>query len=93
MPSGELVTMYKFHLINTNRMSSKTRCDRVLRFRRKYIFLGQDFSFYYMFKTNFSGHKKILGHKKLGSTTPDCPLATGLPVKQTFRTWIKILLH
>jgi len=30
MHSGELVTMYKFHPINTNSMYSKTRCDQVL---------------------------------------------------------------
>jgi len=41
-----------------------------------------------MFKTNFSGHNEIGEH---------ClrmpPLTTGLPVKQKFRTWMKILLH
>jgi len=33
----------------------------------KYIFTGQDFCFYYMFKTNYSDHNKIWRHiKKLG---------------------------
>jgi len=38
--------MYKFHLINTKRMSSKTGCKQVLSFVGKCIFTGQDFSFY-----------------------------------------------
>jgi len=49
---------------------------------------GQDFNFSYMFKTNFSGHNKLGEHC---SRMP--PLATGLPVKQKFRAWMKILLH
>jgi len=41
-----------------------------------------------MFKTNFSGHNKI------GEHCPWMPhLATGLPVKKKFCTWMKILLH
>jgi len=39
-------------------------------------------------KQNFSGHNKI------GEHCPLMPLlATGLPVKQKFCTWMKILLH
>jgi len=41
--NGELVKMYKFHLINTKRMSSKTRCDQVLSFGVKCIFTGTRF--------------------------------------------------
>jgi len=56
--------------------------------------LGQDFSFYYVFKTKFSGQKKILGAQKIGEHCPRMPpLATSLPAKQNFRTWMKILLH
>jgi len=41
-----------------------------------------------MFKTNFSGHNKI------GEHCPGMPLlATGLPVKQKFPTWMKMFLH
>jgi len=41
-----------------------------------------------MFKPNFSGHNKT------GEYYPRMPpLATGLPVKQKFRTWMKILLQ
>jgi len=86
--NGELVKMYKFHLINTKRMSSKTRCDHVLSLEENTFLWGQDFSFYYMFKINFSGHNKIGEH---GPRMP--PLATGLPVKQKFRSGMKILLH
>jgi len=42
---------------------------------------GHDFCFYYIFKTNFSGNKKIWGVTKeiLGGTTPECsPVAMGL---------------
>jgi len=69
-------------------MSSKTKCDQVLSFGKKYILRGQDFSFYYMFRTNFSVHNKIGEHCPRRP-----PLATGLPVKQKFRTWMKILQH
>jgi len=67
--------MYKFHLINTKRMSSKTRCDRVLYVLEGNTFLlGKDFSFYYKFKTNFSGHYKILGaQKNWGEPPPNNP--------------------
>jgi len=45
MHNGELVRMYKFHMINTKRMSSKTRCDcdQVLSFWGKCIFTGTRF--------------------------------------------------
>jgi len=86
--------MYKFHLINTKRMSSKTMCGQVLIFGGNTFLLGQDFSFYYMLKTNFCGHKKILGAQKIGEHCPRMPpFAIGLSVKQNFRTWMKILLH
>jgi len=41
---------------------------------------GQDFCFYYMFKTNVSGRNKILGGtKKIGGTLlPNAPVAMGL---------------
>jgi len=39
-------------------MSSKTRCDQVLSFGGNTFLPGQDFSFYYMFKPNFSAHNK-----------------------------------
>ena len=87
-PNGELVKMYKFHLINTKRTFSKTRCDQVLRLGGNTFSRGRDFSFYYTFKKNFSGYNMI------GEHSPRMPpLATGLPVKQKFRTWMKILLH
>jgi len=51
-------------------------------FGRENAFLrGKDFCFYYMFKTNFSEHNKMLGgHKKdLGVTASECPtVSTGL---------------
>jgi len=49
--------------------------SQVLRFGEANYILGwQDFSFYYMFETNFSGHKKIWGaHKKLGGHCPRNP--------------------
>jgi len=47
--------MYKFHLINTKRTSSQSRCDQVLSLGGNTFLQGKDFSFYYMFKTNFSG--------------------------------------
>jgi len=47
-----------------------------------------------MFRAIFSGHKKIFGaQKNWGALHPNTPVATGLPVKQNFRTWMKILLH
>jgi len=39
---------------------------------RKYIQEG-NICFYCMFKTHFSGHNKIWGHKIGGSTAPECP--------------------
>jgi len=76
--------MYKFHLINTKKTSSKTRCNQVLSLGGNMLLRGQDFSIYYMFKTNFSGHNII------GEHCPRIPLlATCLPVKQKFRTWMK----
>jgi len=65
--------MYKFHLINKKRTSSTTTCDQVLSFGGKHNLRGKYFSFYYMFKTNFSGHNKILGAQKMGSSAPECP--------------------
>jgi len=41
-----------------------------------------------MFKTKFSGHNIIWEH-----CPRMLPLATRLPVKQKFCTWMKILLH
>jgi len=43
--------------------------------RGEYIFMGQDFRFYYMFKTNFSEHNKIWGEQK---KLVDAPVAAGL---------------
>jgi len=54
--------------------------------------LGQDFSFYYIFKKTFLGTRKFWGHKGLGNTAPECPQGYGPPAKQRFRTWMKILL-
>jgi len=54
--------MYKFHLNNTKKTSSKTRLGGNTFLR------GQDFSFYYMFKTNFSGTQYNWG--ALPSNTP-----------------------
>jgi len=81
--------MYKFHLINTKKRSSKTRCDQILSLGGNTFLRGQDFSFYYMFKTNSSGHNMIGEH----CLRMPPPMATRLPVKQKFRAWIKILLH
>jgi len=53
---------------------------QVLRFgTEKHIFTGQDFSFDYMYMTNLSGHKKILG-AQIGGVLPRmfCPVATSL---------------
>jgi len=46
---------------------------------------GQDFSFHYMFKTNFSGHNKVWGTQKIWEdTAPECnPVATGLAVRES----------
>jgi len=46
--------------------------SQVLRFEgAKYIFRGHDFCFYYIFKTNVSGNKKIWGsQKKFGGAVP-----------------------
>jgi len=47
-----------------------------------------------MFKATFYGHNKILGSQKIGENCPQMPsLTTGVLVKQTFRTWMKALLH
>jgi len=47
-----------------------------------------------MFKTKFSGHNQILGPQKIGEHCPQMSsLATGLLVKQNFRTWMEIRLH
>jgi len=64
--------MYKFHLIDTKRTSSKSRCDQVLSLGGNTFLGGQYFSFYYMFKTNLSGHNIIGEHSgtDLGSTGP-----------------------
>jgi len=63
--NGELVKMYKFHLINTKRMSNKTSCDQVLRFVGKCIFMQTRFL---VFTICF-----FLGTIKLGSTAPESP--------------------
>jgi len=69
-------------------MSSKTRCDHVLSLGGNTFLRGQDFSFYYMFETKFSGHNTT------GEHCPRMPpLVMRLPVNQKFRTWMKILLH
>jgi len=50
--------------------------NQVLRFgEAKYIFRGEDFNFYHMFKTNHSEHNKIWrGYKKdLRVTASECP--------------------
>jgi len=76
-----LLKTYKFHLTDTKRTSSKTRCDQVLSLGRNTFLRGQDFNFYYMFKTNFSGRNIIWEH------CPRIPpLAKRLPVKQKFHT-------
>jgi len=80
--------MYKFHLINTKRTFSKTRCDQVLSLGGNTFLRGQHFIFYYMLKKNFSGRNMIGEHCPRMS-----PLAARLRVKQKFRTWMKILLH
>jgi len=54
--------MYKFHLINTKRTSSKTRCDKVLSLGGNTFLRGEHFIFYYMFKKFFSGHNIIGEH-------------------------------
>ena len=33
-----------------------------------------------MYKTNFSGHNKIWGDKKLGGTAAECPRGNGLVI-------------
>jgi len=40
---------------------------------QKYIFTGQIFVFITCLKQIFLGTTKFAGHKKLGSTAPDCP--------------------
>jgi len=51
----------------------------------KYIFRRLYFCFYYMFKTNFSGHKKFgRGTRNLEGPAPECPtpwLASGLVLR------------
>jgi len=49
---------------------------RALRFGGQNTFLGgQDFCFYYMFKTNFAGHNTIWGGTKIfgGALPPNAP--------------------
>jgi len=43
MHNGELVNVCKFPIINTKRISNKTKCDQVLSFGKKYIFAGTRF--------------------------------------------------
>jgi len=82
--------MYKFHLINTKKCPAKLGVIRYYVFGGNTILLGQDFSFYHVFETKLFGHKKILGAQKIGEHCPPMPpLATSLPVKQNFRTWMK----
>jgi len=50
-----------------------------LRFGAQNTFLGGKVCFYHMFKTIFSEHNKILGHKKdLAVTAPKCPTASAI---------------
>jgi len=50
--------------------------SQVFRFLAEKILGRQDFCFYFMFKTIFSGHNTICG-----GTAPECPyVATGLSV-------------
>jgi len=52
-------------------MFSKPWCDQVLSFGGKRIFMGKRyFSFYYMFKTNFSELNKTVGAQKIGEHCP-----------------------
>jgi len=46
---------------------------------------GQDFCFYYMYKTNLSGHNKVWETNNFGDTVPECtPVATGLAVRESY---------
>jgi len=76
--------MYKLQLINTKKTSSKTRCNQVLSLGGNTFLRGQYFSFAMCLK-------QIFPEKYNWGALP--PLATRLPVKQKFRTWMKILLH
>jgi len=60
--------MYKFHLINTKRMSSKTTCDQVLSFWVKHIFYGDKILVFTLCLKQL-----CLGTIKLGSTAPQWP--------------------
>jgi len=56
--------------------------SQILRFRGgKIHFTRGNFCFYYMFKTNFSGHNQIWGGTKQiwGDLPTNAPLSTGLP--------------
>ena len=63
-----MLKMYKFHLINTKKMSSKTRCDQVLSFGEIHFYGDKILVFTICLKQNF------LDIIKLGSTAPECPL-------------------
>jgi len=62
--------------------------SQVLRFGRQNAHLeGQDFCFYCMFETIFSGHNKIWGAQSTWALPPNAPVATGLDLghHNTFR--------
>jgi len=49
---------------------------------------GQDCNFLYKFKTNFSGHNKILGaQKSWGALPPNAPLGYGPACKAKISYW------
>jgi len=74
--------------INCSRVQAR---NQVLRFGSKIHFSRERFCFCYMFKTNFSGHNKILGHKKLVGNCPEClPVATGLAEFLTYSKTVAV---
>jgi len=79
---------------------------QVLRFGAQKIFLGrQDFCFYCMFKSNFSGDTNLWGcTKRLGGITPECPpwlraccsnvkAQIFLPTHGCFRRWTRVTYY
>jgi len=85
--NGELVKVYKFHLINTKKMSSKLGVIRYSFLEGNAFLRGKDFSFAICLEQIFLGTTKFWGRRNVWGHCPRMPpLATGLLVKQKSRT-------
>jgi len=64
LPKVRKVNQFMLATFSTSLIIRRQAHSQVLRFEGKILFRRQSFCFYYMFKTNFSGHNKIReGHK------------------------------